>query len=164
MMMIIDESSSRACCLRMRCAFSAYFLIRRSKVAPVRTFFSLWSSCTASCSRQASGMSACNRVVFPLVKGCMQTTLPLQLTQDVAVNYLLFFVFFLGMAVSRPKHTIIAHLRGSSKDCCSIYNFKKQSKSGVNYLLLLLVLRQTCLDWSATEAVPRTYGPWPGGL
>ena len=30
-------------------------------------------------------------------------------------------VLFLGMAVFCPKHTIIAHLRGSSNDCCSIY-------------------------------------------
>ena len=35
------------------------------------------------------------------------------------------------MAVSRPKHTIIAHLRVSWKDCWTIYNFTKQSKSGV---------------------------------
>ena len=33
--------------------------------------------------------------------------------------------FFLRMAVSRPKHTIIAHLRGCSKDCCIIYKFQK---------------------------------------
>ena len=38
---------------------------------------------------------------------------------------------FLGIAVSRPKHTTSAQLRGSSKDGCYIYNFKTENSFGV---------------------------------
>ena len=37
-------------------------------------------------------------------------------------------IFFLGMAVSRRKHTINAQMRGSSKDCCFIYIFRKAER------------------------------------
>ena len=67
MMMIIGESYGRSCCSRMRRAFLANFLKKRQKVAPVWTFFSLWSWYTTSCSRQPGGMSACDRAVFPIV-------------------------------------------------------------------------------------------------